>query len=251
MEPEMRNVARTSAPGRLALVHEFMMTGGLSSAADLRPEVAEEIRRRRALGAGQPALAAEFGLSQRFTSALLRGNHVEDELGSMTTAERWLGSHNLAGQDATLDDAGLARLVELRGVLRSIASTNNHDSDHEDNHDDDRAGAPSPFEHLNAIAAAVPFALRFAAPAEAHLAHLAPRPVGIDAAIAQLLATVFDAMRDGTWQRLKACGASDCVGIFYDTSRNRTGTWCSMAVCGNRTKARAFQERRKRAVSQG
>ena len=35
---------------------------------------------------------------------------------------------------------------------------------------------------------------------------------------------------------------------IYDASRNRVGTWCSMAVCGNRHNVRAFRARRSAAV---
>jgi predicted RNA-binding Zn ribbon-like protein len=54
-------------------------------------------------------------------------------------------------------------------------------------------------------------------------------------------------MRDGTWDRMKACRADDCEWAFYDSSRNRSGTWCSMEVCGNRAKARAFRARHRPA----
>ena len=48
-------------------------------------------------------------------------------------------------------------------------------------------------------------------------------------------------MADGTWRRLKACREDTCQWAFYDRSKNRSGTWCSMAVCGNRAKARAYR----------
>ncbi|MEU3273873.1 CGNR zinc finger domain-containing protein [Saccharomonospora sp. NPDC006951] len=47
----------------------------------------------------------------------------------------------------------------------------------------------------------------------------------------------------GDWQRFKICPAHTCRWAFYDNSRNRSRTWCSMAVCGNREKARAFRKR--------
>src|SRR6476620_8270680 len=47
----------------------------------------------------------------------------------------------------------------------------------------------------------------------------------------------------GTWERLKAGAAEDCQWAFYDTSRNRARTWCSMEVCGNRAKTRAYRAR--------
>ncbi|MEU3450901.1 CGNR zinc finger domain-containing protein [Streptomyces thermolilacinus] len=37
--------------------------------------------------------------------------------------------------------------------------------------------------------------------------------------------------------RVRACAHEACVLHFFDTSRNGTRRWCSMAVCGNRAKA--------------
>jgi predicted RNA-binding Zn ribbon-like protein len=47
----------------------------------------------------------------------------------------------------------------------------------------------------------------------------------------------------GQWGRLKICPAADCQWAFFDRSRNRSRTWCSMRVCGNREKARAWRRR--------
>ena len=54
---------------------------------------------------------------------------------------------------------------------------------------------------------------------------------------------VAEAVRDRSWQRVKACRADDCRWAFYDRSRNRSGVWCDMAVCGNRAKVRAYRRR--------
>lgn len=47
----------------------------------------------------------------------------------------------------------------------------------------------------------------------------------------------------GDWPRIKICPSGDCLWVFYDESRNRSRTWCSMQVCGNRVKARTFRRR--------
>lgn len=47
----------------------------------------------------------------------------------------------------------------------------------------------------------------------------------------------------GEWDRIKICPADDCRWAFFDRSRNHSRTWCSMRVCGNREKARAWRER--------
>ena len=55
----------------------------------------------------------------------------------------------------------------------------------------------------------------------------------------------------GAWPRVKACAAEECQWAFYDTSRNRSRTWCSMDVCGNREKTRRYRGRRAAAESGG
>jgi len=74
-------------------------------------------------------------------------------------------------------------------------------------------------------------------------APLAPRDDGFAGALAQVVVPVAEATRDGSWQRVKACRADDCRWAFYDHSRNRSGVWCDMAVCGNRAKVRAYRQR--------
>jgi predicted RNA-binding Zn ribbon-like protein len=61
----------------------------------------------------------------------------------------------------------------------------------------------------------------------------------------QLLAIVFQSQIDGTWERLKLCENPDCAWAFYDNSRNRSGSWCRMGLCGNRLKNRAYRERQR------
>jgi predicted RNA-binding Zn ribbon-like protein len=64
-----------------------------------------------------------------------------------------------------------------------------------------------------------------------------------DDVVGELLAIVAHAQADGTWQRMKACPA--CGWAFYDRSRNRSRTWCTMAICGNRAKARSYRARHR------
>ena len=61
-------------------------------------------------------------------------------------------------------------------------------------------------------------------------------------ALERVVAIALGAMLDGTWGRLKAC--RNCRWSFYDYSPNRSATWCSMQLCGNRRKTRAYRARR-------
>ena len=61
--------------------------------------------------------------------------------------------------------------------------------------------------------------------------------------VGPVLAAAGQAMADGSWQRLKACRSDTCRWAFVDLARNRSRQWCSMQVCGNREKARAYRRR--------
>ena len=63
-----------------------------------------------------------------------------------------------------------------------------------------------------------------------------------------VIATVVSAVlaaRPEDWVRLKVCARDSCRWAFYDTSRNRSGRWCSMAGCGNIVKMRRAYRTRK------
>jgi predicted RNA-binding Zn ribbon-like protein len=64
-------------------------------------------------------------------------------------------------------------------------------------------------------------------------------------ALDEIVAVVLAAMLDGSWTRLKAC--PNCHWCFYDYSPNRSATWCSMQLCGNRTKTRRYRRRERGA----
>jgi len=64
-------------------------------------------------------------------------------------------------------------------------------------------------------------------------------------ALDQIVVIVLDALLDGSWARLKAC--RNCHWSFYDYSPNRSATWCSMQLCGNRTKTREYRRRQRHA----
>jgi predicted RNA-binding Zn ribbon-like protein len=43
--------------------------------------------------------------------------------------------------------------------------------------------------------------------------------------------------------RVRICGSDSCSARFYDRSPAGARRWCSMALCGNQTKARRWRER--------
>jgi predicted RNA-binding Zn ribbon-like protein len=70
---------------------------------------------------------------------------------------------------------------------------------------------------------------------------------GVDGALGRIVAAALTAMLDGRWSRLKAC--RNCGWIYYDYSRNRAATWCSMSICGNRHKTRLYRQRARQRNS--
>jgi predicted RNA-binding Zn ribbon-like protein len=122
------------------------------------------------------------------------------------------------------------RVVELREALRALAGANNG-----------RPANRRAIELLNDAARRLPVRVRFDARGKAELE---PQGKGIDALLATLVAVVTTAQHSGSWQRLKACSRDICQWVFYDRSRNRSGAWCDMAICGSREKAMAYYRRR-------
>jgi len=67
--------------------------------------------------------------------------------------------------------------------------------------------------------------------------------------LGRVVAIALGAMLDGSFARLKAC--RNCSWSFYDYSPNRSATWCSMQICGNRKKTRAYRARKARPSAAG
>ena len=154
-----------------------------------------------------------------------------DALADPAGATAWLTDHGLADDDRPLRRPDAERLRLVREALRELLLANN--------------GEPATVHRarhlLNRAGARAELVVRLDAAGDVVL-----RPAGrttVDRAVAALLAEVHTAMHHGTWPRLKACREDSCQWAFYDRSKNRSSAWCSMAVCGNRAKARTFRQR--------
>jgi CGNR zinc finger len=55
----------------------------------------------------------------------------------------------------------------------------------------------------------------------------------------------------GTWGRLKQCRNPDCRSTFYDRSKNNSGVWHNVKVCGNAANLRASRARRRERTAEG
>lgn len=132
----------------------------------------------------------------------------------------------------------LDRLVTLREALRHLMLENNGYV----------LGADSAIEHVNGEYERLGLQLRLGERGTV-VTEWSLEQSPADAVAATLLGLHLAAVLDGTWRRLKACPSEACHWAFYDSSRNVSSRWCSMSICGNRSKARTFRQNQQTASS--
>ena len=176
-------------------------------------------------------------LVQRFVNSVdlmdSKGNPTpeDEELSSPEAMRDWFAERGLMGADEPVSEGDLRRALDVREGLRALLLANNGEPL------DDRA-----VECLDRAASRAGLRLEFCGRPHPTLT---PDAAGVDGAIAQLLAIVAGAVNDGHWERLKACPREHCFWAFYDRTKNRSGRWCKMDVCGNVEKARTYRERHR------
>ena len=151
-----------------------------------------------------------------------------DTLRSRDDAHAWLVAEGLPAGDR-LEEAELARLIDFREGLRALLASRSETG----------AVTSDTLRALAQLAESAQLVVRFGPDGKPRL-----EPArGSDPVIAALLADISEAVGDGSWSRLKVCANDACRWAFWDASRNHSGVWCTMAVCGNRMKGRAFRAR--------
>jgi predicted RNA-binding Zn ribbon-like protein len=177
---------------------------------------------------GENKAPGELELVRQFVNTL----DVEegtDELDGPDSLLGWLSGMGLLDDEGIADEEDLKRALALREGIRSLLLANNGEMIE-----------PADLRELDRVAGSVCLRVRFD---EDAVATLGPASSGISAALGHILAAVVRATDEGIWGRLKVCTNDACQWAFYDRSRNRSGKWCTMEVCGNRMKARAFRQR--------
>jgi predicted RNA-binding Zn ribbon-like protein len=159
-----------------------------------------------------------------------QGRRAHSELTSPEQLRAWLVAHGLLADSAPVTQGDVRRVFQLREALRSLLRANT-----------ETAMRASAIDVFNRLASDAPLTVRLHPDG---FPTLEPEIAGVDGALARLVGMVFTAMTNGTWARLKVCRNERCQKAFYDTSRNRSGAWCSMAGCGSRLKASAYRHRR-------
>lgn len=185
------------------------------------------------LKTGKKPAPGELAIIQGFVNTL----EVEtgaDDIGTEKLLKDWLVRHGLIRPSDEVSLADLKAALSLREGLRSLLLANNGES-----------VRATHLKKLNRLLGSFPLAVSFddiGAPS------LVPSSQGVAGAFGLMLSQVVQAVKEGTWSRLKACTEPNCTWAFYDGSKNHSGRWCLMSVCGSREKARAYRKRRSSAT---
>jgi predicted RNA-binding Zn ribbon-like protein len=138
-----------------------------------------------------------------------------DDLEQPKAARRWMREHGI-----TPSDAELAVLLAARTVLQAVVR-----------------GQQSPTALKNFLGS---LQLRPTATADGLRWEVA-FDGGATGATRAVLA--WDALRLNSPGRLRPCANTECQLFLIDRSKPNTARWCSMAICGNRMKARRHYQR--------
>ncbi|MCP3977257.1 MAG: hypothetical protein GY720_22440 [bacterium] len=170
----------------------------------------------------------------RTVQLFINSHNIEDDLEMFSrpaTAARWLFDKGLTtGTRTVRTRADLKRVVTLREALRQMLAAN-HDS---------CAPPSSAAATLNDVATDGKLSVAIGSDAGALVVATAG---GLAGALARIALIVAEASVTGQWHRLKVCPNDGCQWVFWDSSRNRAGRWCTMSLCGNQSKVRAHRRR--------
>jgi predicted RNA-binding Zn ribbon-like protein len=164
----------------------------------------------------------------------------DETLGTPASLRDWLAERGLLDSDARLDERDLAAATAVREGLREALRSHTPESG-EGADEAAVAERDAAISAMNRALGDLPMSIEITA--------RTVRTVPITTApLAQAIAGILDAVRqtreDGGWSRLKVCARHSCLWAFYDTSRNQTRRWCSMAGCGNHVKMKRAYARR-------
>ena len=182
----------------------------------------------------RPPAPGTLHLLQQFINTYnIEREHIglrTEEFESPVDLRRWLVKHALLARGVRIDAGELRRAREVREALRRLLLAHNG-----------RPVESTAVEVLNRLARDARLEVRLRPDGQMGLES---RAAGLVGSLGRLVAAAFMAQAEGTWQRLKACRR--CHWAFYDQSKNRSGRWCVMSICGNRVKAQAYRARRRR-----
>ncbi len=154
-------------------------------------------------------------------------------LGALELAQPWLeqtvalwAARTGVGQppEISLSDRDLPTLRALRDQLREAAS---------------RSSNPSGSKPTGSLRLTLTAGNKIA---------VRPQGQGARWVTAAVLGELYLAQQHDSWRRLKICRNELCGSAFYDRSRNNSGVWHDVRVCGNAANLRASRARRKQVA---
>jgi predicted RNA-binding Zn ribbon-like protein len=151
-----------------------------------------------------------------------------ETLASPADLERWMNRHGIEPGPRPPRPRDVAYLLRVREAIRGVLAAHN--------------GAPrdpGALSFLQEVAGRACLRPRFD---EEGRPALESSGAGLDGVLSAVFRSAVDGGDAGRWERLRAC--PECGWVFYDHSRNRSGSWCTMAICGSRAKMRAYRQRR-------
>ncbi|GAC1504719.1 MAG: CGNR zinc finger domain-containing protein [Candidatus Dormibacteraceae bacterium] len=178
--------------------------------------------------------SGDLGLIQTYVNTVDLQDGSE-ELSDPNTLKAWLVAKGLMGSSYPVDESDLKHAIALRDAVRGAIGTNSGFPVY-----------PVDIATLNGAAAASGLRMRFGSDGKPRLE---PEVTGAVGAMGRIVATLYSAMEDKNWTRLKLCSSQACRWAFYDLSKNHSSRWCTMASCGNRAKARRFRSRKAKPRS--
>jgi predicted RNA-binding Zn ribbon-like protein len=177
---------------------------------------------------GRPPAPQPLRLVQDFVNTEIP-DFDQDDVATPEQLAAWLAARGLARPSDPVDAALFVEARALRSALRELALANTLGT----------PPAPARRRVLDAAVGGFPLVLRLVDGRP----RLLPSAEGARGGLAALVAVLAEAQAEGTWERLKACREGTCGWVFYDGSRNRSSSWCSMQVCGGRAKASSYRRR--------
>ncbi len=181
---------------------------------------------------GISAAPAGLALVQDFLNTLAIGEHGGDLLADASCAQAWAvqavgawsAQRGTEPQVPALTDSDVSRLRALRRALADLVAGDR---------DGGRAIGPSTAS---------------LAVSQTGQVRLEPVGQGWRWLSSALWGEVLLSQQTGEWRRLKQCRNPGCRSTFYDRSKNSSGVWHSVKVCGNAANLRASRGRRRAAA---
>ncbi|MFI6779450.1 CGNR zinc finger domain-containing protein [Micromonospora sp. NPDC050276] len=151
---------------------------------------------------------------------------------------QWSAATGRPAPDVTLDPAGLRELRIFRDELLDEIEARLHATP--------ESGQPATGTATQALTGSRTAGATLRLDEDGSV-QLEPAGAGAELLVSLVLAALFEAQLADVARRIKTCRNPRCRVAFYDRSRNNSGVWHSVRVCGHPTNLRAHRARQRQA----